>query len=220
MATSGAAEPQTKRGFWELVLSRSSSHGKMRGLLNNWLPNPDQVRVSSGSTTELSACSKQSKLDEADEWRRVKEVYGRGEHGEEHTQSTRSDHTHSHDSSVRGVSGADTAPTGRHGLSASPRDEMDVPPTPSTEAVLHISERSVLSAEAAVLDEDSGCRLNTCAECNETIGGAIFMLNDQPYCCQRHRLAAYHKAEKQRLSSKGAPPLSLGSGLAAQFGTW
>ena len=40
------------------------------------------------------------------------------------------------------------------------------------------------------------------------IQGAVFMLHDTPYCCARHRLAAYHKMEKQ---GSGSAPRSRGA---------
>ena len=228
------------RGFWEMVLARSTSHGKLRGLLNNWLPDPN----SHGGGHNKSSTNLQAKqvVDEPDEWRRVKEVDGRGEHGEERTQSTResssvdqgrsSEHTHGHDSPscnscTRTVSGAETAPTG-DGLSP-PRNDLDVPPTPTTEEVIRLAaaRHAEPSAEAELLVEcvDAATpRLRTCAECDESIVGAVFMLHDAPYCCQRHRLAAYHKAEKRKAldGPDVAPiaPCSSGTGLAARFGTW
>ena len=60
------------------------------------------------------------------------------------------------------------------------------------------------------------------------IQGAVFMLHDQAYCCQRHRLVAYHKNEREAQKGGAAaaapPPVSQGSqyttGLRSQFGTW
>ena len=40
--------------------------------------------------------------------------------------------------------------------------------------------------------------LGICDECGCSIEGPIFMLNDRAYCCQRHRLSAYHKGEKAK----------------------
>lgn len=60
-----------------------------------------------------------------------------------------------------------------------------------------------------------------CCECNAAISDAVFMLNDRPYCCQRHRLAAYHKLERDR--SKLTPRsrhVGETSGLSASFSSW
>ena len=61
-----------QRGFWEMVLSRSTSHGKLRGMLNNWLPDPEPLSQRFGSRTELK--SKLQGPEEPDEWRRVVEI--------------------------------------------------------------------------------------------------------------------------------------------------
>ena len=234
---------QLGRGFWEMVLARSTSHGKLRGMLNNWLPDPDSHNEGQRNKSSSNLQAKQV-VDESDEWRRVKEVDGRGEHGEEHTQSTRvssissvegrsSEHTHGHDSpnSCARANSAETAPTGD--ALTPPRNDTEVPPTPSTEeiirqaAVARQAEPTVvlpaeLPAEPCV--EEAPHRLRTCAECNEPIAGAVFMLHDSPYCCQRHRLSAYHKTEKRRAQETPdvAPiaPCSSGVGLAARYGTW
>lgn len=62
----------------------------------------------------------------------------------------------------------------------------------------------------------------TCMECAATISGAIFMLHDQSYCCQRHRLVAYHKQEKEGKRPPPAPTVSVASpqGLRATYGSW
>ena len=77
----------------------------------------------------------------------------------------------------------------------------------------------------------------SCMECETPIVGAIFMLHDQPYCCQRHRLVAYHKNERegQRAPNGSAiasappspamppapgSPLMQPTGLRASFPTW
>jgi len=185
-------------------------------------------------------------VEEPDEWRRVREA------GDDHTQCTpggealdsrldehgdRGEHTHGHDSngSQDGTctSAAETAPTGG-GLSAQ-RDDLDVPPTPSTVEALAAAPAAAAAAAAAAhaqaaaaeppapADSTSAPRLRTCAECQEPICGAVFMLHDQPYCCQRHRLAAYHSAANKRRSSSTenvAPAATAATGLAAKYGTW
>lgn len=232
--------PNGRRGFWETVLARSTSHGKLRGLLNNFLPDPNPPSARWGSSVNMRSSSDlklklQAVEEPEDDWRRVKEDDdgGRGVHGEERTQCTRAEpdraeHTHGHDSSHGSRSssssgGAETAPTG-NGMSA-PRDEFDVSVTPSTEEMLQQS----FSCLHAHEPPPPASRLRTCAECDESIEGAVFMLHDQPYCCQRHRLAAYHKTEKRRRDGekRGQQPqvsaaggASPTTGLAARFGTW
>ena len=44
--------------------------------------------------------------------------------------------------------------------------------------------------------------LQMCFECTNLIAGAIFMLNDRPYCCQRHRLSAYHRLERAKMAER------------------
>ena len=66
----------------------------------------------------------------------------------------------------------------------------------------------------------------TCMECQMAITGAVFMLHDQAYCCQRHRLVAYHKNEKGTQKAPVAPPLPTSpltpqtTGLRASYATW
>lgn len=71
------------------------------------------------------------------------------------------------------------------------------------------------------------CRIRTCMECKEPIEGSVFMLNDLPYCCQRHRLVAYHKGEQLRkqqgeLYSLSGPttPSPHETGLRQAYATW
>jgi len=42
----------------------------------------------------------------------------------------------------------------------------------------------------------------TCFDCSETIVGTVYMLNDRPYCCQRHRLNSYHRLERTRMAER------------------
>jgi len=71
-----------------------------------------------------------------------------------------------------------------------------------------------LVSRAAVLEK--------CGECSCAIDGATFMLNDRAYCCQRHRLVAYHKLEKERLRQRGIGPQPAAEqgGLTASFVAW
>ena len=68
-----------------------------------------------------------------------------------------------------------------------------------------------------------------CKECHTPIQGAVFMLQDQSYCCQRHRLVAYHKNEKEGKGGETArfapaaplsPNIPHATGLRASFSTW
>lgn len=67
--------------------------------------------------------------------------------------------------------------------------------------------------------------LQSCGECRSQIDGPVFMLNDRAYCCQRHRLAAYHKQERESQqgslveASTGSVDLEY-SGLRASFRAW
>jgi len=60
-------------------------------------------------------------------------------------------------------------------------------------------------------------KLHFCWECKETISGAVFMLHDMPFCCQRHRLVAYHKLEKLGVKPQATPATT---GLQATFQAW
>ena len=61
-----------------------------------------------------------------------------------------------------------------------------------------------------------------CFECGMLITGPVFMLHDLPYCCQRHRLTAYQKMEKDGRGAQAVassqPPQT--TGLRATFATW
>ena len=61
--------------------------------------------------------------------------------------------------------------------------------------------------------------LSRCSSCDAQIEGPVFMLNDRPYCCQRHRLQAFQKAVH---GSESLPPLApIGAvGLRASFSSW
>ena len=77
-----------------------------------------------------------------------------------------------------------------------------------------------LAAEPVVAD-----RSISCTECQIKIEGPVFMLNDHPYCCQRHRLLAYHKYERGQINARGlsasAPAILYAqSGLRASFQAW
>lgn len=96
----------------------------------------------------------------------------------------------------------------------SPSTGVDVRPRRS-------SSPTCVAEEAVSAEHPSIC----CTECGACITGAVFMLHDQPYCCQRHRLAAYHKMEKE--GQRGLTPaqgsthsLSTSTGLRASYASW
>jgi hypothetical protein len=62
--------------------------------------------------------------------------------------------------------------------------------------------------------------LGFCTECKVPIAGAVFMLQDRPYCCQRHRLSAYSSKGGRDHSSAGPAPVSQAQGLLATYRTW
>ena len=62
--------------------------------------------------------------------------------------------------------------------------------------------------------------LDHCTECQEPISGAAFMLLDHAYCCQRHRLVAYHKSERNGKEVIHQPIPAITTGLYATHGTW
>lgn len=67
--------------------------------------------------------------------------------------------------------------------------------------------------------------VNSCSECQADFTGPSFMLNDRAYCCQRHRLLAYHKFERGQIDHPGfrntdSPQSLLASGVRASFRAW
>jgi hypothetical protein len=100
-----------------------------------------------------------------------------------------------------------------------PRAESLSPPTAPTEA----------SAGSVRVDEELALprlrSVNSCSECQADFAGPSFMLNDHSYCCQRHRLLAYHKFERGQIDHPGFrktddPQSLLASGLRASFRAW
>lgn len=59
------------------------------------------------------------------------------------------------------------------------------------------------SRDESVAPSPSKIRVNSCHECQAEFSGPSFMLNDRAYCCQRHRLLAYHKFERSQMNSPG-----------------
>ena len=72
----------------------------------------------------------------------------------------------------------------------------------------------------------SGPWVANSSECEAPIAGALFMLNDNAYCCQRHRLVAYHKFERDVIRSRSlgvaeqSPAGLAPTGVRASFRAW
>ena len=105
------------------------------------------------------------------------------------------------------------------GMTRRPSVESLSPPTAPTEA----------SAGSVRVDEELALprlrSVNSCSECQADFAGPSFMLNDHSYCCQRHRLLAYHKFERGQIDHPGFrktddPQSLLASGLRASFRAW
>ena len=107
----------------------------------------------------------------------------------------------------------------RHPSHSRPRAEPISPPTAPTAA-------SAGAARAAEELELPRLRnVNCCAECQANFTGPSFMLNDHSYCCQRHRLLAYHKFERGQIDHPGFrksddPGSLLACGVRASFRAW
>jgi hypothetical protein len=101
----------------------------------------------------------------------------------------------------------------------------DLPPTLSLSSNMQRSSSTVSfaspsTAEGSVRSPWRSEQLEVCSECKEPISGAVFMLLDRAYCCQRHRLKAYTKSDRSgKLISVSGGPCSP-TGLQAQYGTW
>jgi len=96
-------------------------------------------------------------------------------------------------------------------------DLPDVASTPQTMSIVQcsLSHAAVVAAPSPLLGPMAR---ECCAECQAPITGAVFMLHDRGYCCQRHRLVAYHKSE--RSSNCHARVVVSPTGLRAQYGAW
>ena len=111
--------------------------------------------------------------------------------------------------------------------------------TPATQSVVDTARRvaeaaaaassvaaqpSALEAHAPPGEQPPPCKpallVGSCTECGEAITGAVFMLHDMPYCCQRHRLVAYHKMEREGKGGSSSPAAPPTSGLRAAYATW
>lgn len=87
------------------------------------------------------------------------------------------------------------------------------PPRPSSAG--HCDAAAVWrgSAPASALSDGASCVL--CSECSCRIDGPVFMLNYRPYCCQRHRLASYHKLERARMAASDERVVAVAGGAVA-----
>ena len=108
------------------------------------------------------------------------------------------------------------------------KKQDDVPgvhSTPDTTSVVAISV-GMSVAQPSLVSEDpiessTPKRLSTCSECQASISGAVFMLHDRPFCCQRHRLAAYHKLDRSDGRRATLPTADdQPCGLRAQYERW
>jgi len=102
-----------------------------------------------------------------------------------------------------------------------PRGESLSPPTAPTAATAGSSS----AAEQLELESPHPRNVNSCSECQADFAGPSFMLNDRSYCCQRHRLLAYHKFERGQIDHPGFqntdnPQSLLASGVRASFRAW
>ena len=128
---------------------------------------------------------------------------------------------------ARNGAGAATAPTAA-GMQtpAAPntqhrRDAASMPASPcrSTPAPAAGSASEPASPAAHVRN------VKWCSECQSDFTGPSFMLNDRAYCCQRHRLLAYHKFERGQIDHPGfrstdEPDRLLATGVRASFRAW
>lgn len=107
-----------------------------------------------------------------------------------------------------------------------PRTMSIVADAAARERASKLSPEFATLADMATSDASGGSLHSTagpthCSECSMLITGAVFMLHDLPYCCQRHRLTAYQKMEKEGRGSRRGEADSLPStGLRASFSSW
>jgi len=87
------------------------------------------------------------------------------------------------------------------------------PPRPSSAGPCDAAAVWRGSAPASALSDGASCVL--CSECSCRIDGPVFMLNDRPYCCQRHRLASYHKLERARMAASDERVVAVAGGAVA-----
>ena len=111
--------------------------------------------------------------------------------------------------------------------SSSPADGTSVASSErSSRARTHLA-----SLEQSDLDATPHSACISCVECGTGIAGAIFMLHDQPFCCQRHRLLAYHRGLGGGKGHSTQSPTLLqnmpencknvnGTGLLASYRSW
>jgi len=196
-----------RTGLWETVLSRGVPlDGKVRYIVQTFLPDAVLPAGEEASLQQKAATSAADSDDVPGDALKLPAV-GASEqaHGERSPQSTQS---------TRRSQSSDTAPTGHDAVVAS----MQKLQLASASTSVPVDDGQLGAQEEVSL----AARLRTCTECNEHIEGSVFMLQDLPYCCQRHRLTAYHKMERRRKEQGpryDTPRLEV-SGLRQTFGSW
>jgi len=101
---------------------------------------------------------------------------------------------------------ASTEVTDQPGAGLSPRlaTEQTAPPSvlaSDAEAPIWVKEDG-LKAASGFSSPRPASHITMCCDCAQPIVGAVFMLNDRSYCCQRHRLNAYHREERARMTER------------------
>ena len=68
-----------------------------------------------------------------------------------------------------------------------------------------------MGAECSAKPEQPCAMRKRCAECNHECTGILYMFSDMPFCCQRHRSAAFYRTElycaaQSGLALRSTPP--------------
>jgi len=219
-STSPPAESGPKNIFSAMFKSNPQVVGWLTGLANGaaapQLSHEDHAHQSRSSSRSASRSASRSPPDSPPTMPTGGEELPPNECGEQHQQPA---------SAIAGSEDEALAVSRecvQRAIDAGDTSELpDVGSTPHTNSILQRSSSTLaLKADEA----GSAMPLELCTECRAPITGAVFMLHDRAYCCQRHRLTAYHKSErtsKQRggSSSSVAPPFSP-TGLRAQYSSW
>ena len=112
----------------------------------------------------------------------------------------------------------------RNSSTARLHEQAQAPPSPEAAGAAPPSPKGLERAVSSPACLDGKPRV--CSECEAPIAGALFMLNDNAYCCQRHRLVAYHKFERDVIRSRSlgvaeqSPAGLAPTGVRASFRAW
>ena len=112
----------------------------------------------------------------------------------------------------------------RNSSTARLHEQAQAPPSPEAAGAAPPSPKGLERAVSSPACLDGKPRV--CSECEAPIAGALFMLNDNAYCCQRHRLVAYHKFERDVIRSRSlgvaeqSPAGLATTGVRASFRAW